>query len=75
MGLLTRDQAVQKGKCPGGDDTRLNPFFFFSIYIFIIYLFRLPGVLVVAHWILVAACGLPSCGMRVGSSSPTRDQT
>ena len=39
--------------------------FFFLIFI---YLFRL-------HWVLVAACGLLSCGMHAGSSSPTRDWT
>ena len=34
----------------------------------IIHLFRL-------HWVLVVAHGIFSCGMHVGSSSPTRDQT
>ena len=53
----------------------------FIFYLFI--LFWLCRVLVVARGIfscgtqdlLVAACGLLSCGMHVGSSSPTRDRT
>ena len=48
-----------------------QPFFFF----FSIYLFRLRPVSVAAHGILVAACGVFSCCMPVGSSSLTRDRT
>ena len=61
---------------------------FFNIY-FIIYLFCLRRVLVVAHGTFIVACGLLlaacrllgcgmwtlSCSMHVGSSSPTRDRT
>ena len=53
-------------------------FFFLkkNLNLLFIYLFRLCQVLVVARGIfLVAACGLLSCGMHVGSSFPTRDWT
>ena len=46
--------------------TRINSSL--SLSFFKIYIFWL-------HQVLVAACGLLSCGTRAGSSSPTRDQT
>ena len=54
--------------------------FFFLIFHSFIYLFWLRYVLVAARGIfvaacLIAACGLLSCSMHVGSSSLTRDRT
>ena len=48
--------------------------FFFLKKIFI-YLFWLCWVLVAASGIFVVACELFSCGIHVGSTSPTRDRT
>ena len=51
-------------------------FAFLKIFIlFIHYLFRLRQVLVATLGIFVAACGLLSCSMHVGSNSPTGVQT
>ena len=58
----------------GHVDWRLLSLFFLKFYLFI-YLFWLHQVLVVACGIFVVACGFLSCGMHVGSSPPTRDQT
>ena len=50
-------------------------FFFKNLFIYLLLFFWLRRVLVVACGIFIVACVLLSCGMRVGSSSPTRDRT
>ena len=57
---------------------KLN-YLYFKKYLFIYCLFlfilAVPGLSCSMQVLLVAACGLLSCSMHVGSSSPTRDQT
>ena len=48
---------------------------FIFIFLIFIYLFWLHRALVAARGIFIAACGLLSCSMYVGSSFLTRDRT
>ena len=87
--LSTRTLAAVLGSTPWHEPSQSPPLappksqvaiFYLFIYLFIYFhharsSLRHADFLVVACRLLVAACGLLSCGMHVGSSSLTREQT